>query len=132
MAGWNGSVDIESGDRACAYAVYSDGTQYAGSKGYPKAITPTSYRSELEGILGVTDIANESSITKIEPTCDYKASVEGVQNELYNLNQMLALEDDILLACQKRRRESDIDFEIEWVKGHQDNRQQHERGRPYR
>ena len=34
---------------------------------------------------------------------------------------MLALEADILLVCQQRRRDSDIDFEIEWVKGHQDD-----------
>ena len=58
---------------------------------------------------------------QIEQTCDNKAAVEGVQNDLYSQNQMLAPEADILLACQKRRKESDIDFEIEWVKGHQDD-----------
>ena len=113
MAGSDCSGDIASGDRACAFAVHSNGFQYAGSKRYPKAINPTSYRSELEGILGVTDIAIENSIMKIEQTYDNKASVEGVQNDLYSQNQMLAPEADILLACQKRCRNSSIDFEIE-------------------
>jgi len=43
MAGSDGSVNILTGDRACAYAIYKDGVKYEGSKRFRTSRNPTSY-----------------------------------------------------------------------------------------
>ena len=78
MSGSDGLVDIVSGDKACAYAICLDGTQYAGSKRFTSSKYATFYRSELGGIKGLMDIGSEHTPSMINQTCDNESAVDQV------------------------------------------------------
>ncbi len=120
VSGSDGSVDPITGDRACSYAISNDGYKYSGRKRFPSNPHANSYRSELEGIKGVVNLAIENNIRRIDLTCDNKAAVRGIMKPVYKQSQVIAPEADIIMSTQQQIRSHNIDFHAMWVRGHQD------------
>ena len=97
------SVKVATGDRACAYRVHWHGHAYTGFTRYESCKNPTSYRSELEGILGALHVINELPIRAISQSCDNQEAVNQV-NKTLTPNDMLQPEIDLVLSCQQLRK----------------------------
>jgi len=76
--------------------------------------------------MGVTELAIENKVKKVTHTCDNKSSVSAISAPPYSQRQMLAPDADIILACHKLRKECDTEFNLEWVKGHQDDNKEYD------
>lgn len=126
MAGSDGSVDVVSGDRACAAAIHINGRQHSRALHFPPSSRATSYRSELEGIKEVLNLAEEHKIVQLTQTCDNKAAVNGANTPFTNPTQTLSAEADILMAIHHQRQQSSAKLILKWIKAHQDDNKRKE------
>jgi hypothetical protein len=85
-----------------------------------------SYCSELKEILGTIDIIDKANNTETDQICINDAAVTIVNLKL-TPNDMLVLEAEIILACQKRKPKSTCLIKLRWVRGHQDKGKESQR-----
>ena len=120
LSGSDGSVDIVTGDRACAYCVQINGQRFGGARRYEASPYSTSLRSELEGAMHTLKIIKEKSIPKeTAQYIDNSQTVDNLIEKYYTPGQMLGPEVDIVLAC-KAIQEDGIS-RPEWLRAHQDD-----------
>ena len=120
MAGSDGSVNIVDGSRASASAIHFQGMQHSRATRYPDNTFSTSYRSELEGIKQVIEIADDFKVPSINQTCDNEAAVNNVNTPFKNPTQTLSAEADIIMAIHHMRKQSSTKVNLKWVESHQD------------
>ena len=93
---------------------------YSRATRYPNSTFSTSYRSELEGIKEVIEIADDFNVPSINQTCDNEAAVNNVNAPFKNPTPTLSAEADIIMAIYHMRKQSSTKVNLKWVEGHQD------------
>jgi hypothetical protein len=119
--GSDGSVDILTGNSASAYSLHHNGIEYSGGHRAPPDNNINSYKSELEGVKEIQDAANEIEIDKLTHTCDNQSAVDAITHTFHTPAQMLSPEADIILAIQHQRKHGPTQFNLRWIKAHQDD-----------
>jgi hypothetical protein len=123
----DGSVNITDGSRAAAYILHTGTKTIMGSMNFPTSDYSTSYRSELEGILLLTQAINDHNPPQQDQACDNMKAIMKVEKEIINPTRLLDSEADLILAIQELRSKTPTPSTLTWMRGHSDDTEHYDK-----
>jgi hypothetical protein len=98
-----------------------------GSMNFPTSDYSISYRSELEGILLLTQAINDHNPPQQDQACDNMKAIMKVEKEIINPTRLLDSEADLILAIQELRSKTPTPSTLTWMRGHSDDTEHYDK-----